>query len=101
MKIILAVLITSRVAFAADAAMAARVRAEFLHSWQAYEQYAWGHDELRPVSKTPRDWHGSESLLMTPVDALDTMLVMGLDAEANKAKQLIVEKLSFDKDIEV
>jgi len=86
---------------AQDAAMAERVRAEFLHSWRAYEQYAWGHDELRPLSKTPRDWHGSESLLMTPVDALDTMLIMGLDDEAKKATELIVAKLSFDKDIEV
>jgi mannosidase alpha-like ER degradation enhancer 2 len=80
---------------------AEKVRAEFLHCWHAYEQYAWGHDELRPLSKAPRDWHGNESLLMTPVDALDTMLIMGLDAEAEKAKQLIIEKLSFDKDIEV
>ena len=36
---------------------------------------------------------------MTPVDALDTMIVMGLDAEAEKAKDLIVNKLSFDHDI--
>ncbi len=80
--------------------LAASVRAEFLRSWQAYEQYAWGHDELQPVSKTPRDWYG-ESLLMTPVDSLDTLLLMGLDEEAAKARALIVEKLSFDKDIPV
>jgi ER degradation enhancer, mannosidase alpha-like 2 len=86
---------------AQDAAMAERVKAEFLHSWRAYEQYAWGHDELRPLSKSPRDWHGAESLLMTPVDALDTMLIMGLDAEAAKTRELIATKLSFDKDIEV
>jgi len=83
------------------AEMAARVRAEFLHSWRAYQQYAWGHDELRPVSKTPRDWHGSESLLMTPVDALDTLLLMGFHDEAEKAKRLILEQLDFDKDISV
>ena len=77
-----------------------RVREEFLFCWRAYEKYAWGHDELRPVSKTPRDWYG-ESLLMTPVDALDTMIIMGLDDEAAKAKSLIIEKLSFDKDISV
>lgn len=77
-----------------------QVKAEFLHSWRAYEQYAWGHDELKPVSKTPRDWYG-DSLLMTPVDALDTMLIMGLNDEAMKAKTLIVEKLSFDKDVNV
>src|SRR4051794_8008058 len=32
------------------AAMAARVRAELLDSWHAYEKYAWGHDELRPLT---------------------------------------------------
>src|SRR5436305_165648 len=82
------------------AAMAARVRAEFLHAWRGYEQYAWGHDELKPVSKTTHDWH-RESLLMTPVDALDTLLLMGRDAEAAKAKELIVTRLSFDKDVSV
>src|SRR5579859_2171357 len=82
------------------AAMAARVRAEFLHAWRGYEKYAWGHDELRPLSKTWVDWYG-QSLLMTPVDALDTMLIMGLNDEAEKAKNLIIEKLSFDKNISV
>ena len=83
-----------------NAELAAKVKADFLFSWRAYEKYAWGHDELRPVSKTYRDWYG-ESLCMTPVDALDTMLIMGLDDEAEKAKTLIVEKLSFDKDLNV
>jgi len=82
------------------AAMAAKVRAEFLHSWKAYEQYAWGHDELRPLTKQPRDWYG-QSLLMTPVDSLDTLILMGFDNEAQKAKTLIVDRLSFDKDIDV
>jgi len=82
------------------AAMAARVRAEFLHSWKAYEQYAWGHDELRPLTKQPRDWYG-QSLLMTPVDSLDTLLLMGFNDEARKAKRLIVDRLDFDKDIDV
>lgn len=77
-----------------------RVRAEFLFSWQAYEKYAWGHDELRPISKTPRDWYG-ESLLMTPVDSLDSLILLGFKEEAEKAHALIVEKLSFDKDISV
>src|SRR5213593_3751397 len=82
------------------AAMAAKVRAEFLHSWNAYEKYAWGHDELRPLTRQPRDWYG-QSLLMTPVDSLDTLLLMGFTDEAEKAKTLIVERLSFDKDIKV
>ena len=30
---------------------AADVKAEFLHAWNGYKQYAWGHDELLPVSE--------------------------------------------------
>src|SRR5437762_12503201 len=80
--------------------LAARVRTEFLHAWNNYERYAWGHDALRPLSKTPHDWYG-QSLLMTPVDALDTLILMNLDAEAAKAKALIVSNLSFDRNIYV
>src|SRR2546429_7806720 len=36
---------------------------------------------------------------MTPVDSLDTLLLMNLDAEAAKAKALIATDLSFDRDI--
>ena len=80
--------------------MALQVRSEFIYAWNAYKQYAWGHDELKPLSKTSRDWH-SVSLLMTPVDALDTMIMMGLTDEANKTRKYIDENLSFDQDIEV
>src|SRR6266478_7944780 len=83
-----------------DARFALRVRTEFLHAWNNYERYAWGHDALRPLSKTAHDWYG-QSLLMTPVDALDTLVVMHLDAEAAKARSLIVSDLSFDRDIYV
>ncbi len=79
------------------AALAARVRSELLHAWRGYERYAWGHDELKPVSRKARDWHG-RPLLVTPVDALDTLLLMGLADEAKKTRELIVEKLSFDRD---
>jgi ER degradation enhancer, mannosidase alpha-like 2 len=80
--------------------IAARVRTEFLHAWNNYERYAWGHDALRPLSKTAHDWYG-QSLLMTPVDALDTLILMHLDAEAERARSLIVNHLSFDRDIYV
>jgi hypothetical protein len=76
------------------------VKAEFLHAWRNYEQYAWGHDDLRPLSHKPHDWY-AQSLMMTPVDALDTLVVMGLKPEADKARELIATRLSFDKDIYV
>ncbi len=80
--------------------LAAEVRAEFLHAWSGYRKYAWGHDDLKPLSKTYHDWY-PEPLLMTAVDSLDTMIIMGLDDEAAATRQYIVDTLSFDKDIEV
>lgn len=80
--------------------MANQVRQEFLFAWNAYKQNAWGHDELRPLTLKSRDWYAS-SLLMTPVDALDTMTLMGLDEEAAKTRDYIATNLSFDQDIYV
>ena len=80
--------------------LADSVKSEFLHAWNGYKKYAWGHDALKPLSKTPRDWYSS-SLYMTPVDAFDTMVLMGLQNQAAEAKKLILDSLSFDKDMEV
>jgi ER degradation enhancer, mannosidase alpha-like 2 len=77
-----------------------RIRQEFLFAWNAYKQYAWGHDDLRPLSKSYKDWYGV-SLYMTPVDALDTMILMGLKPQADEDRELIATKLSFDQDISV
>ena len=80
--------------------MAARVRRAVVDSWNAYRQDAWEHDELKPVSRSYRDWH-AETLLMTPVDALDTLLLVGAQREADEARELIVNHLTFDRDISV
>lgn len=80
--------------------LAAEVKEEFLHAWRGYKKHAWGHDDLKPLSKSHHDWY-AQPLLMTPVDALDTMIIMGLKDEAASTKKYIVENLSFDKDIYV
>lgn len=85
---------------AESALLAQRVKDEMRHAWQGYKQYAWGHDALKPRSKAPHDWYGT-SLLMTPVDALDTLILMGLKDEADEARELIATKLSFDQDLNV
>ncbi len=82
------------------AALAAEVKNEFLHAWNSYKTYAWGHDGLRPISKTPYDWYSSP-LYMTPLDAMDTMILMGLQSEADSTREYIIRNLSFDKDIYV
>lgn len=78
--------------------IAEEIKQEFLHSWNSYKKYAWGHDELKPLSKTFRDWY-SESFYMTPVDALDTMILMGFIEEADSTREYIAKNLSFDKNI--
>lgn len=88
------------IASASDPQLAARVREEFQHAWDGYKQYAWGHDDLKPLSHGYHDWY-AQSLLMTPVDALDTMLLMGLNDEAAKTRDYIATNLSFDRDIYV
>ena len=79
---------------------AEKVKEAFKHAWNAYKKYAWGKDQLKPLSKTFSNWY-EESLLMTPVDAFDTMVLMGLKEESEEVKNLIFEKLSFNKNISV
>jgi mannosidase alpha-like ER degradation enhancer 2 len=83
-----------------SARLADGVRGEFLHTWHAYRTDAWGHDELKPLSKTYRDWYG-ESFYMTAMDAMDTMILMGLKEEADSTREFIATHLSFDRDVSV
>ena len=80
--------------------MAERVKQEFLHAWNAYKAHAWGHDDLRPLTKTYRDWHDAP-LLMTAVDAMSTMHLMGLEEEAKRTREFVIANLRFDHSISV
>jgi len=70
------------------------------HAWQGYRQFAWGFDDLQPLTKNGKNWY-KHSLLMTPVDAFDTFVLLGMKTEADEAKQLILSKLNFNIDDEV
>jgi mannosidase alpha-like ER degradation enhancer 2 len=83
------------------ARIAADVRREFIHAWNGYKKYAWGHDDLKPLSKSYRDWHAPETVLMTPVDSLDSLYMLGFKDEAEMTRRYITANLSFDKDIEI
>ena len=62
----------------------ARVRRSFIvdamkHAWSGYKMFAFGHDELLPVSRKGTDpWGGMGTTL---VDSLDTLWLMGLKDE--------------------
>lgn len=80
--------------------LAKQVKAEFLHAWNGYKNYAWGHDDLKPLSKSYKDWYG-ETLLMTPVDSLDTLYLLGFKKEGDATRKYITANLSFEKDVYV
>uniref|UniRef100_A0A670YIF4 alpha-1,2-Mannosidase n=1 Tax=Pseudonaja textilis TaxID=8673 RepID=A0A670YIF4_PSETE len=70
----------------------------FRHAWRGYKEFAWGHDELKPISKTFNEWFG---LGLTLIDALDTMWILGLKAEFQEAREWVAKELDFQKDVDV
>ncbi|XP_014087995.3 endoplasmic reticulum mannosyl-oligosaccharide 1,2-alpha-mannosidase [Bactrocera oleae] len=69
------------------------VVAAFKHSWNGYKKYAWGHDNLKPLSQSSHDWFG---LGLTIVDSLDTMYIMGLEDEFTEGREWVSNFLTFD-----
>nr|XP_040050944.1 mannosidase, alpha, class 1B, member 1b isoform X2 [Gasterosteus aculeatus aculeatus] len=74
------------------------VQKAFLHSWKGYKDFAWGHDELRPLSKSYSEWFG---LGLTLIDALDTMWILGLKEEFEEARSWVATELTFNKNVDV
>jgi mannosyl-oligosaccharide alpha-1,2-mannosidase len=64
-----------------------QVKNTFLTSWNQYKQYAWGKDEVNPVSNGSSDpflgWAA------TLVDSMDSLQIMGLDGEYQEALQYV------------
>ncbi|KAK9380310.1 glycosyl hydrolase family 47-domain-containing protein [Kockiozyma suomiensis] len=63
------------------------VKDAFKHSWQGYKKYAWGHDEIQPISHRPADTFGG--LGASIIDAIDTLQIMDLSDEFEEAKQFV------------
>ncbi|GMI78615.1 ALPHA-MANNOSIDASE IB, alpha-mannosidase 1 [Hibiscus trionum] len=73
-----------------------KVKEAMVHAWSSYEKYAWGNDELQPQSKNGVDSFGG--LGATLIDALDTLYIMGLDEQFQKAREWVAKSLDFNKD---
>ncbi|XP_071715547.1 mannosyl-oligosaccharide 1,2-alpha-mannosidase MNS1-like [Rutidosis leptorrhynchoides] len=72
-----------------------KVKDAMVHAWSSYEKYAWGHDELQPQSKNGVDSFGG--LGATLIDSLDTLYIMGLDEQFQRAKEWVADSLDFNK----
>ncbi|XP_077222261.1 mannosyl-oligosaccharide 1,2-alpha-mannosidase MNS1-like [Tasmannia lanceolata] len=73
-----------------------RVKQAMIHAWTSYEKYAWGQDELQPQTKNGVNSFGG--LGATIVDSLDTLYIMGLHEEFQKARAWVASSLDFNKD---
>lgn len=63
------------------------IKEAFKHSWKGYREHAWLHDEIKPVTGGFRDPFCSWAA--TLVDALDTLVIMGLDEEFIEATEAL------------
>ncbi|TYI93304.1 hypothetical protein E1A91_D02G128100v1 [Gossypium mustelinum] len=73
-----------------------KVKEAMVHAWSSYERYAWGNDELQPQSKDGVNSFGG--LGATPIDSLDTLYIMGLDEQFQRAREWVANSLDFNKD---
>ena len=69
-----------------------------LHAWNGYAKYAWGANEVKPLSKRGHSSSvfGSAQMGATIVDAMDTLYIMGLHDEFDKGRQWIEQSLDFN-----
>ncbi|XP_068199071.1 mannosyl-oligosaccharide 1,2-alpha-mannosidase IA [Antennarius striatus] len=80
----------------------ARVKEMMKHAWGSYRRYAWGSNELRPISK-----QGHSSNLFgsingaTIVDALDSLYIMEMFDEFDEATNWVEKNLDFNVNAEV
>lgn len=68
-----------------------KVKETFVHAWSGYRRYAFGYDELMPLSQKGVD--GLGGLGATIVDSLDTAMIMGLDEIVSEAGTWIEKHL--------
>ncbi|KAA1471635.1 glycoside hydrolase [Dentipellis sp. KUC8613] len=82
----------------ADAPKQAAVVNAFKHAWLAYERDAMGSDEYHPISRNGSNLTTAGGIGYTVVDSLDTMLLMGLDEEYQRARSWVENKMTLDRD---
>ena len=67
------------------------------HAWDNYVKYAWGQNELRPISRRGHSASifGNTAFGASIVDGLDTLYIMGLMDEYKKGRDWIATQLTF------
>ncbi|KAF8580119.1 glycoside hydrolase family 47 protein [Ramaria rubella] len=74
------------------------VVAAFKHAWGAYERDAFGHDEYHPISRQGTNLSEAGGIGYTVVDSIDTMVLMGLHDEEQRAREWVEKRLDLNRD---
>ncbi|KAG9050324.1 mannosyl-oligosaccharide alpha-1,2-mannosidase [Tulasnella sp. UAMH 9824] len=69
-----------------------------VYAWHAYERDAFGHDEYHPLSQKGSNLSHSGGIGYMIVDSIDSMMIMGLDEEYERARNWIATELSFERE---
>lgn len=69
------------------------------HAWENYEKYAFGSDEIKPISLRASSTWGD--LGITLVDSLDTLWLMGMKEEFYRARDWCKKHLNHDQNAAV
>ncbi|KAG5642014.1 hypothetical protein DXG03_003786 [Asterophora parasitica] len=70
----------------------------FKHAWLAYERDAMGEDEYHPISRRGSNLSPAGGIGYSVIDSIDTMLLMGLNEEHERARSWVANTLSFKRD---
>ncbi|XP_038076987.1 mannosyl-oligosaccharide 1,2-alpha-mannosidase IA-like [Patiria miniata] len=73
------------------------IREMMLHAWNGYEKYAWGANELKPISHVGHSASifGRSSVGATIIDGMDTLYIMGLKDKFLKARTYVAHDFHF------
>jgi hypothetical protein len=82
----------------ADEQRRAAIKEAFVWSFEAYEKYAWGDDELQPLSMTGTNLTSVGAVGYTIIDSIGSLLIMDLIPQYQHARDWVRDSLDFDKD---
>lgn len=67
-------------------------------AWNGYVKYAWGYNELEPLTQSPKidSIFGSKKIGLTIVDSMDTLYLMELKEEFEMSQKWVASEFDFN-----
>ncbi|KAA8498226.1 Mannosyl-oligosaccharide 1,2-alpha-mannosidase MNS1 [Porphyridium purpureum] len=78
-----------------------KIRGMIRFAWNSYASMAWGMDLLLPLEKKGSNSKTFGGQAASIIDAIDTLYLVGMHDEFEKARHFILNELVLDKDVSV